>query len=185
MPSIVKKRIKGHPYYYLVETAWKNGRSRIVHQQYLGKAADIARAVTQRGGVRPHKASVGTYGAVAALYRQAERLDVVGIIDRHAPKRRQGPSVGQYLLLAAINRATAPTSKAGMLEWYRSTRLSHWMPFTDAQLKSQRFWDHMGYLSADGIAAIEDEWTRRMVETEGLGLRSLIYDATNCVPCEA
>ena len=179
MPSIVKKRIKGHPYYYLVETAWKDGRSRIVHQQYLGKPADIARAVAQRGGVRPHKAAVGSYGAVAALYRQAESLDVVGIIDQHAPKRRQGPSVGQYLLLAAINRATFPTSKAGMLDWYNSTCLRHWLPFRDPQLKSQRFWDHMGYLTAERIAAIENELTQKMVQTEGLDLSSLIFDATN------
>lgn len=179
MPSIVKKKVKGHPYYYLVETAWKNGRSRIVHQQYLGKAADIARAVTQRGSIRPHKAVIGSFGGVAALYRQAERLDLVGIIDRHAPKRDQGPSVGQYILLAAINRATAPTSKAGLLEWYRSTRLSHWLPFTDAQLRSQRFWDHMGYLSEERIRAIEDELTHKMVGTENLDLSSLIYDATN------
>jgi transposase len=179
MATLVQKRIKGHRYYYLVQTAWRDGRSRIVHQQYLGKAEDVARAVTERGSLRPVAARVRSFGAVAALYRKAEELGVVEIIDRHAPKRQQGPTVGQYMLVAAINRAVAPTSKAKIGEWFRATALGQWLPFTERQLASQRFWDHMGYLTAERIEAIEDELTARIVASEGLDLRALVYDTTN------
>lgn len=179
MATLVQKRIKGHRYYYLVQTAWRDGKSRIVHQQYLGKAEDVAKAVTERGSLRPVAARVRSYGAVAALYRKAQELGVVEIIDRHAPKRRQGPTVGEYLLVAAINRAVAPTSKAKMAEWFAGTALGQWLPFTERQLASQRFWDHMGYLTAERIQSIEDELTARVVAGEGLDLRALVYDATN------
>ncbi|MCL6451955.1 MAG: IS1634 family transposase [Acetobacteraceae bacterium] len=179
MATIVKKRIKGHPYYYLVQTAWRDGRSRIVHQRYLGKAEDIARAVTERGSPRAVSARVEAFGAVATLYRKAEQLGVVEIIDRHAPKRQQGPTVGQYLLVAAINRAVAPTSKAKMAQWFAQTALGQWLPFSERQLASQRFWDHMGYLTAERIRAIEDDLTARIAAAEGLDLRALVYDTTN------
>jgi transposase len=179
MATLVQKQIKGHRYYYLVQTAWRDGKSRIVHQQYLGKAEDVARAVTERGSLRPVAARVRTFGAVAALYRKAEQLAVIQSIDRHAPKRQQGPTVGQYLLVAAINRAVAPSSKAKIAEWFANTALDQWLPFTQRQLASQRFWDHMGYLTPERIQAIEDELTARIVATEGLDLHALVYDATN------
>src|SRR2546429_5864342 len=43
MATIVPKTIRGHRYYYLVQTAWVNGRSRYVKQLYLGKAEDIGK----------------------------------------------------------------------------------------------------------------------------------------------
>ena len=63
------------------------------------------------------------------------------MIDRHVPKRGSGPSVGTLLVLAAINRAVAPTSKAGMATWYERTSLSRWFQLKPTQLTSQRFWD--------------------------------------------
>lgn len=43
MATLVRKTIRGHNYYYAVQTAWVNGRSRYVQQRYLGKADDILR----------------------------------------------------------------------------------------------------------------------------------------------
>src|SRR5438034_4176789 len=43
MATIVPKTIRDHRYYYLVQTAWVNGRSRYVKQLYLGKAEDIGK----------------------------------------------------------------------------------------------------------------------------------------------
>ena len=39
------------------------------------------------------------------------------------PKRHQGLSTGQYLLLAAINRAVSPTSKLQFADWYQQTAM--------------------------------------------------------------
>jgi len=111
MASIIKKTIKGHIYYYAVKTARIDGKSKIVWQKYLGKAENIITAVTGEGFPKPYSAKVLEFGASAALCALAEKLKVIQIIDAHASKRKQGPSVGQYILLGAINRAVAPSSK--------------------------------------------------------------------------
>ena len=82
---LMKKTIKGHTYWYLVESARVNGQPRITWQLYLGKPEDIA--ARWQGG-RP--VVVAEFGALAALWSLAERLDLVGIIDRVVPKRTQG-----------------------------------------------------------------------------------------------
>jgi hypothetical protein len=42
MASIVWKKISGKTYYYLVESARVDGKPRIVSQQYLGPADEVA-----------------------------------------------------------------------------------------------------------------------------------------------
>lgn len=100
-------------------------------------------------------------------------------IDAAAPKRHQGPTVGAYLLVAAINRALAPTSKAKMAEWYHRTALYHVLPFRASELTSQRFWDHMSYIDETSIRTIETTLTQHMVKEFGLNLETVVYDATN------
>jgi transposase len=110
----------------------------------------------------------------------AQTLEVVATLDRHVPKRSaRGPSVGQYLLLAALNRCLAPRSKAQIGRWYRKTVLTRLLPVTSAQLTSQRFWDNMERVSAEQIAAIEDDLARTAVSRFGLDLHCLLFDATN------
>src|SRR5205807_1735038 len=110
----------------------------------------------------------------------AQTLDVVATIDRHVPKRgTQGPSVGQYLLLAALNRCLAPTSKAKLAEWYGKTVLTRLLPLSSTQLTSQRFWDNMERVSPAQIAAVEDDLARTAVAHFGLDLHCLLFDATN------
>ena len=178
MPTITKKKVKGHTYYYAVQSAWMDGKSRIVWQKYLGKPEDIVRAMTGEV-LKPFSAKIFQFGAVAALYSFAKRLGLVELIDQHAPKRQQGPSVGQYMLIAALNRAIAPTSKRQIGQWYSSTSLSRWMAVKPEQLTSQRFWDHMGYLTEEAIHRIEVGLTDRMVREFHLDLRAAIFDTTN------
>ena len=45
MAHLVKKKIKGHIYWYAVRTAWVNGRSKVVSQVYLGTAERLERLV--------------------------------------------------------------------------------------------------------------------------------------------
>ena len=178
MATVVKKNIKGHAYYYVVQTGWVEGRSRVIWQKYLGKAEDIVTKL-ERAGAEPYTARVFSFGAVAALYQVAAELSVVEIIDQFAPKRNQGPSVGEYMLIAAINRAVAPKSKRQIGEWYGQTSLSRWLKARPEHLSSQRFWDHMGYLGEEEIRKIEVELTKVMVQLYSLDLRSLVYDTTN------
>src|SRR5580658_1539057 len=106
MASLTAKVIKGHTYYYARECRRVNGKPTIVRTVYLGSLDRII-AATQAAQTPPPPQSVD----VAALWDLACSIGLVDLIDRILPKRRQGPSTGQYLLLAAINRAVHPTSK--------------------------------------------------------------------------
>ncbi len=181
MASLTAKKIHGRTYYYLRESAWVDGKPKIVKQTYLGTAEAVAAALGRAPcPLRPLPgAPVRAFGAVAAVYDLAQRLGVAELIDRHAPKRGRGPSVGTLLLLAAINRAVAPTSKARLATWYERTSLPRWMKLKPGQLTSQRFWDNMDRVSEEALVSIERELAMRVVEQFDLDLHCLFYDATN------
>ena len=96
MASIIKKTIRGRPYYYARESKRVDGKPKIVWQKYLGRADDIIAALTAPapGAPKPTEAVVTELGAVTALYDLAQRLALVEHIDRHVPKRGTGPTVG-------------------------------------------------------------------------------------------
>jgi len=181
--SLSKKVIRGHPYWYARECQRVGGKPRIVWQKYLGKADAIAAAVgalaASAGPPRPRATVLAEFGALAALYDLTQHLDLVPTIDRHAGKRAQGVSVGTYLTLAALNRCVAPTSKAQLAAWYQGTVLRRLLPVPARALTSQRFWDHMSYLDAPQIAAIEQDLTRTLVDRFKVDVRCLLYDTTN------
>ena len=112
---------------------------------------------------------------------EGRTLDIaVATIDRHVPKRgAQGPSVGEYLLVAALNRCIAPCSKAQIGDWYAKSALRRLLPLASGQLSSQRFWDNMARVTPEHIAAIEQDLARTAVARFGLDLRCLLFDATN------
>jgi hypothetical protein len=107
--SIQRRIIHARPYcyLYLVESRRVNGRPRPVVVQYLGTADGLLQRLKQPHG-EPIRARLTQFGGVAALHDLAKQLRLVELIDEHAPKRHQGPSLGQYLLVAAINRCLAP-----------------------------------------------------------------------------
>ena len=184
MASITKKMVRGHAYYYARECKRVDGKPKIVWQRYLGKLEDIVRAVEERREGRPipqaeDQSLVTDFGAAAALYDLSRRLDVVGIVDRHAPKRGSGPSVGTYLLVAILNRCLAPRSKARVAEWFDQTVLRRLVDVGARQLTSQRFWDNMDRVSESTIAAIEADLARRVVEDFDVDLCRVLFDATN------
>lgn len=180
MASIIKKKIKGQIYYYLVESKRIDGKPRYTNQIYLGKATDIVDKLKNIEELqKPRKAAVFSFGIETALLQLAERLDLVDIINRHVGKRSQGISVGEYMLLAAINRAANPVSKNKIGDWYEGTVLKRLLRFKKSQLSSQRFWDNMDLLKKEHIEGIEAELAARMVKEFDIDLECLLYDATN------
>jgi transposase len=177
VPSLTKKIIRGRPYYYLRECQRVEGKPKIIWQQYLGSAAELVQRLKGGGAQR---AVVREFGASAACLAIARELDVVGVIDRVVPKRSSnGISVGEYLLIAALNRCVAPSSKAQMSAWYEQTVLPALLGVHASQLSSQRFWDNMSRIDAAAIARIEAALVRTAVAQFGLDLRCLLFDATN------
>jgi transposase len=181
MPSLTPKRIAGQIYYYARYCQRVNGKPKIVRTVYLGKIQDLVAAVeSARQPPQPHETVVAAFGDVAALWHIAERLELLPLLDSILPaKRHQGLSCAQYLLLAAINRAVAPTSKLQFADWYRQTALTRLLPADPAWLSSQNFWNHMNLVTADHIAAFEQQMSRRLIERLKLDLRALVYDGTN------
>jgi transposase len=177
MPSLTKKIVRGRPYYYLRESQRVHGKPKIVSTIYLGSAESIRDRLLSP---QPAEVAVHEFGGSAATFSMAQALEVVATIDRHVPKRgHQGPSVGQYLLLAALNLCLGPTSKSAIAPWYGKTALRWLLPFTPQQLSSQRFWDNMERVSAEQIAAIEQDLAHTAVSRFGLDQRCLVFDATN------
>jgi len=183
MASLVKKRIRGHTYYYAREAQRIDGKPKIVWQKYLGRAQDIIHAMTEASDAalapQPQSALVRDFAAVSALYDLARRLRLVELIDRHVPKRGRGPSVGTYLLVAALNRCVAPCSKAQIGAWFEGTVLQRLVPLAARQLNSQRFWENMHRVSREALVAIERDLTAHLVREFDLDLRRVLFDGTN------
>jgi transposase len=179
LASLTKKVINGRPYYYLRETAWVEGRPKVVRTTYLGRAEDIERRLAEGPG-EPKAVEVRGFGAVAAALRLAGELRLAEAIDRQLPARRgRGPSVGELIELAAINRACAPRSKRQLADWHRRTALARLRPWPQKALSSQRFWDAMDRLTDEAIRAAEAEIVARAIERFEVELRPLVYDTTN------
>lgn len=180
MSSLVKKTIKGKQYYYIVDSKRVNGKPKIVNQIYVGAVDSVMDMLKDiKGASAPLYTSDFEFGASSALYDLALRLDLVNRIDQIAKKRCQGMSVGQYLLIAMINRALCPVSKSGIESWYSHSILSRLMPASKGQLSCQRFWDNMSLWTVEDIRQFEAEFVPFLVRQYGLQTRCLVYDATN------
>jgi transposase len=181
MPSLTPKVIDGKTYYYARYCQRVDGKPKIVRQVYLGKIEDlVASSEASRQPPQPLETDVAAFADVAALFDIAQRLELVPLLDSILPaKRHQGLSVGQYLLLAAINRAVAPSSKLQFADWYQQTVLTRLLPADPAWLSSQHFWNHMDLVSAEHILQFEKQMAQRLIERFQLDLRALVYDGTN------
>jgi transposase len=180
MASLTPKIIGGRTYYYARECQRVDGKPRIVKTTSLGSLDHILKSLSQaKTPLRPQTARLASFGDVAALYDQAQQIRLVELIDAQIPKRDQGLSTGQYLLLAALNRAAHPSSKAQLANWYHHTVLPRLLPATTDQLSSQAFWNHMERVTPADIAAIEQALSQRLIRQLNLSLRLLVYDGTN------
>lgn len=177
MASLTKKIIHGRPYYYLRETARVEGRSKVVRTVYLGRAEDIERRLRETD--EPKAVEVRSFGAVAAAFTVARSLELAEAIDAVCPPRGRGPTVGELIELAAINRAVCPRSKRQLADWYGRTALARIAPKPARALASQRFWDAMARLSDEQIRAAEQAIVKRAIERYRLTLSPLVYDTTN------
>jgi transposase len=179
MERLEAKRVNGHTYYYYSRWARVDNRCRRVWQKYLGKLEDIVAAM-DGSGPAPICAEVFQWGLSQALWQEATRAGLVGHVDRHCPKRRQGLTTGQYLAVAAINRAISPCSKRSMWDWFSRTVLQRHLPSASrAALSSQRFWDHMDAVRPEAATAIWKDLVQDVVARERIDLSSICYDGTN------
>ena len=180
MTSIVGKKQGGQTYYYLVESARVNGKPRIVSQQYLGSADEVAAKLSGASAGEPVRTQHKQFGDLAAVWSMLERLDVAGVVDAVAPRRADaGASVGTYVALATANRIVAPCSKLAFADWWASTAGPRFVKVGGTALDHRRFWDAMDRLDEDSLRVVESELGRRMVAEFDLDLSGLVLDMTN------
>ena len=179
MERLEKKQVNGHAYFYYSKWAKVDGKCRRVWQKYLGKLEDIVQAV-QGGGPSPQYAEVFQWGLSQALWNECGCAAVIAHADEQCPKRNQGLSTGEYLAIAALNRAMRPESKRSMWNWFsQTTLLRHFPEATADRLSSQQFWNHMDRIPEASCAAIWRDILRGAVQREDLSLESICYDGTN------
>lgn len=179
MERLERKRVNGHFYYYYSKWAKVNGKCRRVWQKYLGRLEDLVQAV-EGGGPAPRYAEVFQWGLPQALWNECSRAEVIAHVDRRCPKRAQGLSPGEYLAIAALNRAIRPESKRSMWSWFAQTTLLRHLPQATAnRLSSQQFWNHMDRISATSCGAIWRDIVQGVLKREDVSLESICYDGTN------
>ncbi len=179
MERLEKKIIKGHTYYSYSRWETVNGKSRRTWQKYLGKPEDILKAVEGRGP-GPQYAELFDWGLPSILWQEGRRARIVEHVNAQCPKRRQGLNIGEYIALAAINRAIHPKSKNALFTWFSNTTLRRFLPdASKTALSSQRFWDHMNHISHEKTLSIWTKIIRDVMEQEKIALSSVCYDGTN------
>jgi transposase len=179
MERLEKKIINGNIYYYYSKWAYVNGKSRRIWQKYLGKLEDIVKAV-EGGGPVPQYVDIFQYGLPKTLWLECCRTNIIDSVSALSPKRDQGLSIGDYIAIAAINRAMHPTSKNSLYEWFSKTILRREFPnASEKALSSQRFWYHMDQIQPEMALKIWTHIIKDVIRCEGVDLSSVCYDGTN------
>jgi len=178
MVSIIKKKVKGHLYYYAIKSARVNGKPRTVWQQYLGSAEDIAERLAQPRRIKDISLSTMPFGHVAALARVNDELKFVDIVDRNTKKRKtDGLSVGQYLLLQMMGRAEGKLSRSAIAEWYPDS-VANLLMNTVYKMNPENLLRQLDYPTLEAMRLIEDEISQKLMEL-GLTPSMLLWDTTN------
>jgi len=181
MASIVGKKRGTATYYYLVESARVDGKPRIVSQEYLGTADELAAAMRGGGLGLPDRTGHREFGATAAAWGMLEDLGVAGIIDQVTGPAPAGQplSTGTYLALAALNRLVAPCSKAGFADWWKTTAAGRFTRIPATALDHRRFWDAMHAITLEQLEQVSEAIAVKIVQDSATDCSSVALDMTN------
>jgi hypothetical protein len=175
MAHLYKKVKKGHEYFYIRETQRVYGKPTTINQVYLG-TADKVQAVIGQGGFSPKE-----FGSVFALNEIDQAVDLAGMINGILPpkKRVRGPSLGELVFFAALNRAIAPTSKRQLASWYETTDIQRIRPLRLESLNSQNFWNHWDRISDSDLDRIKTAFFKKIQSLLPARKHRLIIEAAN------
>jgi len=184
MASLQRYSSHGQTYWRIVESFRRaDGKPTVRVLMHLGKAEELlARLTEQRTSIRLRSVCSG---AVDAAWALSEELGCAGIIDQAVKqaggqiRRRDGLTVGQSLVAAAIARLVHPSSKRAIADWASQTSLPEHLHVRSEVLTSQHFWDQMDSVPEQALSWIEQRIVSRAVEVEQIPLRVIAYDTTN------
>ncbi|MCP4698188.1 MAG: IS1634 family transposase [Gammaproteobacteria bacterium] len=188
-----KKHLKGKCYWYATEKRRVNGKVKRIFQKYLGPEERCLAKLMGNIPLTAEDPEVFKWGAVTVLLHVAERIGVVELIDQYMlkqpdkdtrfynPDNPHRPSLGIYILLAAVNRCIESTSKRDMYRWFSTTSLKRKWPYlTPRTISSQCFWDAMQVFRVKHL----EELTKLIVDRvfccyKDIDRSCLLFDQTN------
>lgn len=179
MVHLARKKRNGVSYLYLEERAWIDGRSKRVWQKYLGREDKISEMTITLSPTELNYKSMN-FGCSAALYQLAQKLDLIELINSNTGKKRnQKLTIGEYFLIATINRCVSPQTKNKIGDWFKDDYLSTIFDIDHSILNSQTYWNHFQYLGEEEISLIEEKLIKKTLQIYPLDLSCLMFDPTN------
>lgn len=178
MVYLTHKWKNNRKYLYLEHKARIDGKVKRVFQIYLGAEDKI---VDRHVLLNMSKLESRTYNfGTAILWQVAEKIGLRDIINAHTNKKRnQGISVGDYILISAINRCVGACSKNTTADWIREDYLNFHYQNHLNQISSQGYWNHFQYFSPEILETIQAQVTKIVLETFKIDLDLVLYDPTN------
>ncbi len=178
MVHLHKKKIKGRTYYYIRETRWVDGTSKVIWQKYLGSAEKILKVFERSGQAPSVRVSSFEYGKTAAFLKINDELGFVESVNRNTSKKRiEGLSVGEYMLLIILGRSNGPLSKDATARWFDESFLKYLWRFPH-KLNSQNFLNNMDFVTEESMRRIEEDIAATMIQN-GIKPTTIFWDATN------
>jgi len=183
MPPFFFQRKSGdgkRKYWYVGENQRINGKMVRTWEKYIGTTEHLIE-IFKTGAIIPDKVATINFGLIAAVLSLSDELNLVNIIDKYAPKRNQGLSVGEFNLLSILNRCDEPASKNEFKTWYDKTFLPFVFGQEPEKLNTQNFSNHMKPLDENKINAIEEDICKGLIENGYINETEmlLLYDPTN------
>ncbi|MDW7728304.1 MAG: IS1634 family transposase, partial [Candidatus Methanoperedens sp.] len=173
-----KKEIKGNDYWYLRETKWIDGKSKVIWQKYLGTIDKIKEVFERNENVPSVKVSSFEFGKTAAILRISEELEFCQCVNQNVTKKEiEGLSVGEYMLLIILGRTNGPLSKQATAEWFNESFLKFQWRFPH-KLNSQNFLNNMDFLTEQTIRKIEENIAAKLID-KGIKPTTIFWDTTN------
>ena len=125
MAYLISKKVKGHHYWYIVESKRIDGKVTQVVLEYIGTQKKLSeRLLGTSSGQKLDNITIKSYshGPSAAFLKISQLLSIPEILDSYLPPRtRNSVTRGCSLLLAAIHRAVDPGSKNEFRSWFEQT----------------------------------------------------------------
>lgn len=189
MGFFITKTVKGHEYVYYAKNKRVGGKVVREVERYLGPALKIDKVMkglleehtSDTKPAKPDDAYPFQFGLPVATYTMLRRVKVAEAVDKVLPRKaHDGPTLGQLIEIAVINRASDPSSRSATPDWFNEeTSLPHIYGFTLSPYFSQNLWNNLNDLTSDQVRQIENIIYERIVEVFDPELDILLFDPTN------
>jgi transposase len=176
MSYIRKKNIRGHTYYYEVESVWEDGRSKQRVLRYLGTSKNLGKTISKQDDITVHNSL--DYGSIVALHTLAERIGISKAI-YNATTKGGGQHIGKLIEIMVINRCIEPLSRNRLKGWYEGTALPLLLSIPPGKVHPQIFYNAMNYLTDKAILRIQKELYENVKRIYGVDTSTVFYDLTS------